>query len=263
MAGKPSPLQLRALVALAAASLSCVAFARQPIAVLDVLQQSDNANTTSFVLYDDGLVIYASKSPDSLHPYLFANLTRSELQKIAPPSALLSLKREYITFNASDVPLYRLLFTASGQRSGVRILGFLRQTGDWHPGELTPLPSALDSYIGNIVNFSNPRAEPWQPPSIEVEISPESAKPVAKWPQNWPSLNSATKVKFDPPGLGPDWYCIRLPGKDLIALHHFAESLGSDGTFAMNGKTWGIVHTRFVLPEEDRWHPIGACHPDL
>lgn len=245
---------------LALAGICAVATAHQPIAVLDVLRQTTNGNSTSFVLYDDGLVIFVPKSASSSEPYFSVQLTKRELENISPPSSLLSLKREYITFNASDVPAYRLLFSTGGHRKVISVLGFLQQTGEWYPGELSPLPNTLDTYLGKIIGFSNSRAKAWPPNDIQVEIASQApVSPPFQWPEAWPDIHSPTSVKFKWP---EDWYCLTLPGNGWPALHHLAGALGDDGTFLMDGKTWSIVHMRFILPEEKRWQPIGACHPD-
>jgi hypothetical protein len=254
---------LRALVLFAIASMTFAACAGQPIVVLDVSQQgAPNGNSTAFVLYDDGLVIYASKESDSLHPYLQARLTKAELAELSPPSSLLSLKRGYITFPASDVPEYRLHFTIGKRRAEISVLGFLRQTGGCGNCRLTPLPAALDGYLGKIIQYSNPQAKPWQPQAVQLEIAPASGRPAAKWPDNWPDLKSATLIRTDFPDNSPDWYCIAVPGKDWEELHGFTQSIGRNGTFTMDGKTWSIIQMRFVLPEEQKWDPIGACRPN-
>lgn len=243
---------------LAAASLSSIACARQPIAVLDVLRPSVNANTTSFVLYDDGLVIYASRNTDSSHPYLFAKLTKEELTELSPPASLLSLKREYETFPASDVPMYRLLFVAEGHISGIRILGFLRQKRECGTCKLAPLPKPLDEYLGKIVEYSSARAAAWQPQQIQLEIAPEnSVRPMLQWPEKWPGVPSAAAIKLKSPA---GWYCLNLPGDDWPTLHTLLNRMQRDHTISISGSTWSIVSTHFVLPGERKWDPVGACH---
>lgn len=262
MKRKPSPLFLRALLLFAVAGTSPAACAGQPIVVLDALQPwVSNGNSTSFVLYDDGLVIYASKESSSLRPYLQARLSKTELAALSPPSSLLSLKHDYATLPASDVPEYRLYFIAEGHRSVISIWGFLRQTGACGNCPLAPLPAALDGYLGKIIQYSNPQAKPWQPQSVQLEIEPASGRPAAKWPNNWPGLKSAMLIKTDFPDT-PDWYCVTVPGKDWEELHGFVQSIGPNGTFTMDDKTWSIIQMRFMMPEEREWDPIGACHPN-
>lgn len=263
MRRKPSALLLRALLLFAAAGMSFAAYARQPIVALDALQPwMANGNSTSFVLYDDGLVIYASKAPHSLHPYMQARLTKEELAELSPPASLLDLKHGYVTLHASDVPEYRLHLTVGTSHSEISVLGFLRQIGGCGHCQLAPLPTALDEYLGKIIRYSNPRAAPWQPEEMQLEIAPAPGRPTAKWPDNWPDLKSAMVIKTDFPDNSPDWYCLTVPGKDWAELYRFTQSIGHDGTFIMDDKTWSIVQTRFVLSEERQWDPIGACHPN-
>ena len=260
MAQKSPQLWLRALVAIAVAAISGAAFARQPIAVLDALWPSFNGNSTSFVLYDDGLVIYTSNKRGSLQPYLSARLTKDELAKIFPPASLLSLKREYSTDPSTDVPSYRLLFTVGKQHSGVRVLGFLRQANDCGQCKLAPLPRALDTYLGKIIKYSNERASPWQPQSIQLEIAPEdSIRPKFQWKVGWPDVRSSAATKLNSP---EGWYCLKLPGTDWPSLHELLVKMSRDDTVMIDGKGWSIVSTRFMLPNEQLWKPIGACHPD-
>jgi hypothetical protein len=219
------------------------------------------SDSATFVLYEDGRVIF--HDPDLHQPpgYRVARLSATELQALRAQlklERLASLQERYETSFATDLPTTSIVTFADKQPHPVSVYGVLdagqaKQVIATTIGPSSRQPDPVPpefAEIFHVLKTSRPKeSQPWTPEVIEVMVSPyENAPEQKRWPAGWVDLSSpgAVEPKGDYAGK------FFVDGRDLPQLSAFLQSLGEKEAVVMNGRKL-FVSLRVVLPGETRW----------
>lgn len=214
------------------------------------------SDTPSFVLYEDGQVIYAKTNGVYAGRYHWKALTIEELRSLKAKLASLGPYRKGLDrielSNVSDQPETKLFLRFEGVELAASIYGDLsadpsrdeRRNKTALPNELHRLSSFLSS-----LEFEG--AKEWLPNYIEVMAWNYDYAPDASiiWPQHWPGLNSRTTIKKE------HMYSIFMPGTDWVNASVFLRSRKSKGAVEIDGKKF-MVSIRPVFPSEPVWRKV-------
>ncbi len=222
------------------------------------------SDSATFVLYDDGRVIYrahhADGSPGDYVTVTLKDEERRALLKDLDLGRLVALPPYTTVTNATDMPTTTLITFPTGKARAVSVYGLLdpdqkHQVLGWttmegEPEPPAPSPVFLDLYR-RLHGFSRPDATRWTPPVLEVMVWDYDYAPGARpWPAGWPDLTSAAAQPAEK-AVGR----IFVDGRDQDALLAFLRTLGEREAVLMNGKKFGIG-VRPVVPGEDLWRRV-------
>ncbi|HEX9171080.1 MAG TPA: hypothetical protein VF861_00295 [Telluria sp.] len=212
------------------------------------------SDTPSFVLYEDGQVIYRKRSEKGTPKYLWKLLTLVELR---------SLQAKLISFGpyrfkgqnrmnvaeVSDQSEAKLFLKFEGAELvtsiyGIKFSDVSRDEG----GSKTPLPSELRKLYGFLSSLEFRGASEWAPKYAEVmawdyTYAPD---PSISWPKHWPGLDSPTTFKKK------TMYSIFVPGVELKAIAAFLGTRSEKGAVEIDGKKFA-VSVRPTFPSEPIW----------
>jgi hypothetical protein len=202
------------------------------------------SDTPSFVLYEDGTLIYRGKVKETSQ-YLSVKLSGQEtmtLLRSIRPDELGKLEGSYKLSDFTDQPTNVLIFWTPGLdgRKEVSVYGSLRAF------ETRPaiLPEALWSALKSLRSYQKPMATPWMPPYVEVMVWPfDYAKESANWPAQWPGLDDSMTRKHG------DLYSIFINSSRLEEIKAFKNGLKPKQAVKLNNKKWAM-ELRFPFPHE-------------
>lgn len=202
------------------------------------------SDSPTFVLYDDGRVIYATKAG-----YVTVALSPAErdalLTNIDAP-ALQPLAKHYDRYpGVSDMRTAVLVVFEDAKPSIISVYGGIDSS--WTKGSIVPEKVVI---AGNrLRSFTHPDAQPWLPEQIEVMIWPYEYAPQKSivWPARWPGLDSPDTVKRREGA-----YSLFIPSADLSRLRAFLKTRREKGAVEISGRKWA-VDWRLLFPTERAW----------
>lgn len=214
---------------------------------LIVLLQSDpwlavtGSDSPAFALYDDGTVIFRTKSG-----FLSTKLDRSRKDALVEAfggDEMSMLAGRYSATNITDQPDSSLLLY------GRKVPAYITVYGSLDDEDVrSSLPEAVLTAFDRLRGFSSSGAQPWLPEKVEVMIWPYDYAPDQSimWPKRWPGLKGPATRKQ---GNG---YSIFLPSSDLPALRAFLGSRREKGAIEIDGQKWS-ASVRYPFPHEELW----------
>lgn len=242
--------------AVAAATVETApAAARHPILVLHEFNPWGSvigAEIPSFVLYDDGLLIYLEEQQRGAR-VLEAELSAEQSQLLTRRvfDALEGVPRDVQLSQWTDQPTVRLMAQIDGKWRVSYIYGLGE---DGKPStELAhgaqPLSPELAQTYRDLRGYTAADGRKWQPERLEVMLGGfEYAKDVVAWPADIPTPptdfvpNKEHRVRrYDIPAIHGE------------ALQRLIASLGDRKAVSWNGHSWS-VSVRPVIPAQDEIH---------
>jgi hypothetical protein len=211
------------------------------------------SDTPSFVLYEDGQVIYRKISAKKEPRYLWKLLTADELQ---------SLKVKLTSFGpfhkgnnriniaeVSDQPETKLYLDFEETKLVASIYGikFVNVTRDEGRSK-TPLPAELRKLYVFLSSLEFKDAREWTPKYIEAIAwnYDHAVDASVSWPKQWPGLNSPMTIKKS------STYSIFIQGAELKSVSTFLGTRKEKGAIEIDGKKFA-VSVRRVFPSEPVW----------
>jgi len=218
------------------------------------------SDTPSFVLYENGQVIYRKTEADRQSRHMTKQLSQAQLidlkaklsaaAKPSPPKRHFDLAPQvtdqpetkfYVNMDGTS-----FVTTIYGLTSGRPVESRPRTPGGDGKGEL--LPQQLTDLHAFLSTLEYADATEWVPRYVEAMVwdygyAPEES---IHWPKDWSGLNSATSLKRG------DAYSIFLPGSEYPKLRLFLSTRKEKGAVEIDGKKW-IVSVRDTFPSEPVW----------
>lgn len=211
------------------------------------------SDTPSFVLYEDGQVIWRKKSAKDGSAFLSKRLTPSELQKwtktIKTLAAFRSGQTRIAMSNYSDQAETKFYIDLDGTKLVASVYGMHLAEGSRLKGRSgTPPQFELKKLFGFLQSTNFEGATPWAPDFIEAiawnyDYAPDNA---IVWPKHWPGLHAATTLKRT------NVYSIFLPGTQRKELEAFLGTRKEKGAIEIDGKKFAVSY-RLVFPSEPTW----------
>lgn len=202
------------------------------------------SDTPSFVLYDDGTLIYWGER-DQAKQYLSVKLSGEEtmsLLKSIKPDELAKLQATYEISEWTDQPtnVFRFWMPDPSGNKKISVYGSLRALDSRPP----VLPESLWVALKLLRSYDNPKAAPWVPAYVEVMLWPFGyAKESVDWPAAWPGLNDPKTVKHS------SLYSIYIESSHLEELKAFKARLKPKQAVKLSNKKWAM-EIRFPFPHE-------------
>jgi hypothetical protein len=211
------------------------------------------SDTPSFVLYEDGQLIYRKIYAKNEPRYLWKLLTTDELQGL---KSKLTSFGPYSTGNnridiaeVSDQPETKLYLNFEDTKLAVSIYGvkFVNVTRDEGRSK-TPLPAELRKLYVFLSSLEFKDATEWTPKYIEAIAwnYDHAVDASVSWPKQWPGLNSPMTIKKS------SSYSIFVPGAELKNVATFLGTRKEKGAVEIEGKKFA-VSVRPVFPGEPVW----------
>jgi len=217
-----------------------VAIENEPWSLGDVVSASP-----VFALYDDGTVIYLSKTHWNAPEYATVHLDARGLSDLLRRIGDLGgLKGFYAVSEMVHEPVNEIFFWDHGNRKRVVVHGDIRNNEQ----QRAAAPAAFRTAWTVLREYSHPAAKPWLPARLEVWVhayrATSQAKPVS-WPRSWPCLGA-------PDPSSSDTYSIDLDARHLSRLQALRGGSDINNTFRF-GQTTTTLHYRYRFPGEERW----------
>lgn len=214
------------------------------------------SDTPSFVLYEDGQVIFREKSEKRQTRYLWKQLAQDELA---------SLKVKLTSFGpfrkghqridvaaVSDQPETKLFLNVDKTELVASIYGlnFVDESQEEGRSKV-PLPAELRELHAFLSSFEFKGATEWTPKYVEVIAWDYSHAVDASisWPKQWPGLNSPTTIKKK------SRYSIFMPGAQSKNLSAFLRTAKARGAVEIDGKKCAVA-VRPAFPSEPVWRNV-------
>lgn len=198
----------------------------------------------TFVLYDDGLVIY-SKNPDADEWYS-VQLTPVEVEELLKGfdiEEFLRLKNFYVV--TDDPHLDKdggiIKYWQGGHVKEVKVWGSWKNA-----------PEVLFKIFKSMTSFNHPNAHLWEPQTVVVDIFPSGRlQGESAWPEDWPDLNDPTSIKGDI----KDNYHIFIEGYKRAEVETMYNHLHYK-PLLLNNKGWLFAPARYCFPSEELWQDL-------
>jgi hypothetical protein len=258
--------------------------APQPILVLMEEEQWLNMDvirhSPTFVLYDDGTMIYIRQEPTPEEPFQ----SRKVPDATGSFKALLAfdpgaMRSEY-RFDFEEHAITTTIWTPTKKirilgdwRKMLRIDSLLRRIEDnpdtnrkadaegerrewqWEYRAWKSLPNNIRTALLRIDSERSFAGRAWLPPAIEVVFEPYINAPDTSiiWPKEWPGLQSKdTREWKDTVTWGDGGYCVFLPSGKLAELRSFLATRKDRGAVLIDGKKMSVGF-KLPLPGEEAW----------
>jgi hypothetical protein len=214
------------------------------------------SDTPSFVLYEDGQVIYRKKSEKKDMPYLWKQLSSDELQALKAKLKSFGPYRKGLNridvANVSDQPETKLYLNFEGAELVASIYGMNFMNESRAEGRSKQrLPAELRQVYELLSSLEFKGATEWAPKYIEAMVwnYDYAVEPSITWPKTWPGLNSPTTIKKS------NRYSIFVPGAESRNLAAFLRTRKEKGAVEIDGKKFAIS-VRPTFPSELVWRKV-------
>ncbi len=233
--------------------------------VLLVLVEDEHwvGEDTTFVLYDDGRLIYApreNRAPNVVQlnrfptlvsgGYASVSLTADELRelrrRLGPDPGFFDLRESYKLSDWSDEPAATIYAWRDGKRKRCYVYGDLRADQETR----AKAPKAFLKLYDVIANFKHKRAKPWQPDEFQALLGlleppwTHDDNGQEWWGKDWPALKAAKTTD------GGRNYVVRIPSKRFDHFKRLWDERGPN--VKIDGKHYQVTY-RFPLPQENLW----------
>lgn len=218
------------------------------------------SDTPSFVLYEDGQVIYrersAEKSANKESRYLWKLMTSAQLQSLKVTLASFGPypkgnNRINLT-EFSDQPETKLYLNFDETKLVASIYGIRFATASREDGRSkTPFPAELGKLYAFLSSLQFTGATEWRPKYLEAIAWDYSHVVDASvvWPKQWPGLNSPTTIKRE------TMFSIFVPGIEINNVSAFLGTRKERGAIEIDGKKFA-VSVRPTFPSEPVWRNV-------
>jgi ankyrin repeat protein len=212
------------------------------------------SDSPTLALYANRDLIYFNAAK---RRYEYVRLTEEEyarlLEEVVPPD-LCALEDYYCRLNATSQPFHFFYFGTEPQRI-VKVYGDF--TWDYRRAEegkprgwrwtTYEIPQSLLRCFTTVMAYQNERAAAWFPEKIEVwawdyGYPPLPGQEYAKWPEDWPRLDSPNVVKKDS-------YYSMLLRRDQCRRVPTSQGAGSD-VLDLDGNSMQIAYRTYIPGEE-------------
>ena len=226
----------------------------KPVAVVYEMNpwlQVIGADSPSFALYEDGLLIFARPREEGGHEYASAKLGGRELADLVqslPARQFFGLEPRYETTMATDQPTTVIKLWDGDSLKTVSVYGGLRRTDN---DRQEAAPDAFLEVYEKLKGLRPAGAARWTPEKVELMIWPfENAGDPLPWPKGWPdTAHPETRRRGESPGQIS--YSIYLTPARYEALRKSVSEKSADALL-INGRKWAFSF-RFPFPAEDSW----------
>jgi len=196
------------------------------------------SDSPTFVLYDDGTVIYWEETERGAGLYKTAHLNPEEVEArfLSKVSGLAHLEESYSLSAWTDQPTQELRIAMSDQSRVIHVYGNLRENDEVR----SQAPRALLSFYDFLVGYRSDKAAVWEPTHLEVMIWPYAYAPDESivWPREWPDIHSESTVQRG------DAYSLFLPIELKEPFLELMRSRKEKGAVLINGKKWALSARR-------------------
>jgi hypothetical protein len=207
-----------------------------------------------FALYSDGHALYPTPRDYSFESYLTTTLTKPESDALLAPLPLGRVgnlkppKRQ-----GADGAIDCIIVWDGDKRRQDCIWGGM-DIEHWPPALATP--KEMVQIWKQLAYYSSPRATPWVPPTVAVDMMPWQewncgAPGPERYPAHWPAPNDEQLAAVR---RGTAWH-FTLPGSELARLRELRAGRSSRGCVQSTQVRDTYVHLPFhaFLPHEDAW----------
>lgn len=199
------------------------------------------ADTPTFSLYSDGLMIYFQDKN-----FQSVRLTAKELTDFTnqPPikEFQTSLYNDYEVSDFTDQPTNIIYIWDKKKNNSKRVIVYGDIRSDKNDIEKTP--QVFIEIFNKLISYNNPKAKKWFPDYFEIMIWPfDDAGEYAVWPKDWPGLKNPTTKKRN------ESYSIYLK-KGLY--DKFLDLVKDKNAIKLGDKTWAYS-VRMPFPCEEYW----------
>lgn len=222
-----------------------------PLITLEHIAMPSETRRTTFVLYDDGLVIYnTQKRYDEFGAgYAAVRLSDAETgalrDDVVESASFRALAASYDAYPPGTFDgLWQQLCVFGREKKCVGIRGSFYKADKYNNRANAP-KAFLDAY-DRVMPFSNARGKLWLPSEIRLRAYPEKRGAPKPWPSKW-----ARPLTPEPPR-GPgdvETFNFTLPGTELRAVQVF---LDDHKPVMIDGNRY-YVSVRFQLPGQAGW----------
>ncbi len=200
------------------------------------------ADSPTFTLYDDGLVIYINYDDPDPH-YQSVQLSPEELEEFQAGldigEAFFALDEYYPLTTTTDQPTYSIYVWDETLGSHlVWVYGY-----PYSPESSRNAPEAFMHIYDQLVSFQDEEAEPWFPEQFEVILWEYNTSEATEWPADWPSLDDPTTIQRS------SVYSLYL---DASEYETFIELAQTANAFELDGQTWAFS-MRLPFVDESAW----------
>ena len=216
------------------------------------------SDSPSFVLYEDGTVVFLRKDSDKSYSYYTCNISSNKalLAKFTPQTRH-DLKDEYELSDWTDQTT--TVFFWLGRKISVYgdILNPPEKFGSDDDNDIyernlklwKTCPQELRTMLKETRSFDNPQAKKWMPEKVEVMFWPYEYAPEESiiWPKKWPDLEDE-----DTRQRGKDSYSVYIPSDQYDEIIKFLKTRKDKGAVLINGKKMA-ASIRFPFPQEKQW----------
>lgn len=203
------------------------------------------SDSPTFVLYQNGQVIYTRETEDGDMEYASVFLNRQDYKNLVDTlvdEQFYTLEDYYEATLWTDQPSnWILVWDDKGNKKQVGVYGALRQPDD---ESRSATPDAFLQAFDGMTTYDHEDAQPWLPEQFEVMLWPYDTASGAKWPKNWPDLDDPTTKKR-----GDDSYSVFVDISELDTLYALREEASA---VELDGKRWAFS-IRFPFPTEFVW----------
>ncbi len=218
------------------------------------------ADSPSFVLYEDGTVVFLRKEADENYRYYTCSISSNKsLMAEFLYEARHELQNDYTLADWTDqtttlffwkdkkVSVYGDILTPPRlEHQNLSIFSgiYERNLKLWKT-----CPVELRELLKKIRAFDNPKAKKWMPEKIEVMFWPYEYAPDESivWPNTWPDLKDDNTKKR-----GKNSYSVYVSSEQYDELIKFLKKQKDKGAVLINGKKMA-VSIRFPFPQEKQW----------
>lgn len=210
--------------------------------------RAGKADSPSFALYADRMVIFAARERSGSSPFLSTRLNEARHEALVSgiaPEALLKLREHYDAIRGTDPLYYEIHVWVDGRRKTVSVSGHLERYSGRPPLEdRAGVPPEFLRAYDTMVNFSPP-AKPWLPPSVEVflHLHNELRGELQPWPQGWPW----------PRVYKGNLHRAMLPASEFGRVQQLSERIAmKGGGVLVAGRSYAMGY-RLPFPRENTW----------